>query len=162
MKIYIGVFGLLFAIIGCGENENSGAKVNRIPSVDETSIAVTSDILCFERYSGNRNQDTASIALVINDNEVTGKYANIPYEKDARVGTISGTRSADIIKGVWKFQQEGMNDSLAFEFKLGAEYLLQKPTSFDPNTGRETLADTASFSLKYTKVDCRAVNARLE
>ncbi|NEU09085.1 hypothetical protein GZH53_12235 [Flavihumibacter sp. R14] len=161
MKIYFGVFALLFATTGCSQNENRETEVSNKAVVEETSVSATSDTLCYERYSGNRNQDTASIALVINDNTVTGSYENIPYQKDARKGTLSGIRSGDIIKGIWRFQQEGMNDSIPFEFKLDKEDLLQKPTSFDVTTGRETLADTASFSLKFTKIDCKAVNPRI-
>lgn len=161
MKVYFGVYALLVAMVGCGQNEKSVEQASDTTLMEKTPLAATSDTLCYERYSGSRNQDTASIMLFINGNKVTGRYANIPFEKDARKGTLSGIRSGDMIKGTWRFQQEGVSDSLPFEFKLDTDHLLQRATSFDRNTGRETLADTASFSLKFTKLDCKAVNNRI-
>ena len=119
--------------------------------------AIASDTLCFQRYSGLTSQDTASVKLIIEENEVRGQYSNLPHEKDSRVGTIAGIKNGDLIKGMWYYQQEGMDDSLAVEFKLQDDKLLQKNTSFDMKTGREFLSDTATFNLEYRKIDCEIV-----
>lgn len=112
-----------------------------------------SDTLCFERISGLQKQDTASVSMIINGDKVAGHYENIPFEKDARKGTITGSRTRENISGVWVYSQEGIKDSINFEFKLQNDVLLQKPTSYDSN-GKEVLTDTASFSLAFQKANC--------
>lgn len=49
--------------------------------------------------------------------KISGSYENRSFQKDARQGRISGIRTNDIIKGLWIYTQEGMTDSLPFDFK---------------------------------------------
>ena len=113
------------------------------------------DTLCFVRLSGLQSQDTTSLKMIIDGEIVSGQFATFPFQKDSRIGMISGVKTGEIIKGVWHYQQEGVDDSLAFEFMLQSDRLLQKQTSFDENTGREYLNDTASFRLEFQKQDCK-------
>jgi len=161
MKMYAAMFGLSLAISACTQTGTVKLRGDSTrQDADSLAIAGT-ETLCFERYSGNRNQDTASIRLVLKGNNVSGSYANIPYEKDARIGTISGTRSGNVMKGIWRFQQEGMSDSVGFEWKIEDDMLLQKQTGFDSSSGREVLSDTAAFSQEYLRVDCQSLNSRI-
>ncbi len=112
------------------------------------------DTLCFESYGGLQNQDTASIELILKGGEVSGKFSNFPYQKDKRVGLIRGTRTGDMIKGIWEYQQEGITDSINFEFKLQDSALLQKETRFNPATGKETLDQNCAFNKKFLRLNC--------
>ena len=161
MKTYIVLLMLAFAIGACTQTGTIKLNGDSTRVEQDSSLVAGSETLCFERYSGSRNQDTASVKLVLDGTRVTGSYANLPFEKDARIGTISGTRSGNIIKGMWRFQQEGMTDSIAFEFKIDDDRLLQKPTSFDPTSGREALSDTSGYSLEYKRLDCDTSNLRI-
>jgi len=62
-----------------------------------------------------------------------------------------------VIKGIWKYQQEGINDSIPYEFKLQGDRLLQKETRYDTKTGREFLPDTADFNVEFSMTDCQRV-----
>jgi len=162
MRTYITLLTLAVAVGACTQKGTTRLTGDSTLTATDTSVSAASETLCFERYSGSRMQDTASIKLVLSGNKVTGSYANIPYEKDARIGTINGTRSGNVMKGVWRFQQEGMTDSILFEFKIEGDKLLQRQTSFDPASGRESLSDTASLSLEYVRLDCQSANARIK
>ena len=148
-------FLLLAFLTALGACTQNNQPADHAASVESEAV-ISSDTLCFQRYSGLANQDTASVKLIIYGNEVRGQYTNLPHGKDSRVGTIAGIKKGDLIKGMWYYQQEGTNDSLGIEFKLQHGKLLQKQTGFDRNTGREFLSDTASFSLKFVQIDCKA------
>ena len=154
MKRPVILFAFLWTLGACTQTNQPSDHTASV----ESEAAIVSDTLCFQRYSGLTNQDTASVKLIIDGNNVTGQYTNLPHEKDGRFGSITGIKTGDLIKGMWRYQQEGMDDSIGFEFKLQDDKLLQKNTSFDMNTGREFLSDTASFSLKYVKIACETVD----
>ena len=161
MKIIIYLGAILFVLSGClqqsAENQQSGNR----SVVQQKSINPDIDTLCFERYSSLKKQDTASIMLIIEGNRASGRFSNFPYQKDARIGTISGSRAGNLIRGTWHYQQEGMQDSIQFEFKLQEDQLLQKATAFDQETGREVFSDTAAFRLVFDEVDCRRNDRRM-
>ena len=136
-----------FFASGCGQNTEQSDR--------NKSVYTRADKLCFERYSGAKNQDTASISLIINGDQVNGSYSNYPFEKDARRGKIKGSKAGNDITGTWYYTQEGIADSVAFHFRLKENYLMQKQSSFDLKSGREYLADTAVLKLKYMKIQCR-------
>ena len=161
MKTYITLLSLAIAVSGCTQKGTIKLTGDSTREVDDSFIETPADTLCFERYSGSRGQDTSSISIVLEDNRVTGKYATFPYEKDARIGTITGIRTGNIMKGMWHYQQEGMRDSLGFEWKIEDDKLMQKQTGFDPASGRERLSDTAQFSLEYQRIDCQSLNYRI-
>lgn len=135
--------------------QNNSSKVTESKIDGRTG---TVDTLCFARYSGLKNQDTAFVKLIIHGDKVSGNFSNIPYEKDSRIGTVTGVKSGSLIKGIWHYQQEGMHDSIAFEFKLEEHKLLQKTTSYNLNTGQEILTDTAGYDIEFSKGDCPSVN----
>ena len=151
----------LFSVFaGCNQPRNQQGKPEK--TSHNKAINVESiDTICFERYSGLKKQDTASVKMIISGTEVHGDYSNFPYQKDARIGKITGKKSGNEIKGFWRYMQEGMNDSIPFEFRLEGDKMLQKKTSFDAVTGRETLSDTSSFSILFDKVNCRNTDYRM-
>jgi predicted small lipoprotein YifL len=158
MKTFVLLTLLIITLAACGSNGNIKLRGENATILNPDSGATKSiDTLCFERYSGLQKQDTASISIIINGNDVTGRYANYPYEKDSRVGTVVGIKSGNFIKGTWRFQQEGMNDTIGFEFELEGNSLRQKQTSYDANSGREVIADTATFNLEFIKRDCKQI-----
>ena len=142
---------LLFCISSC----NSNLKSSKLDSSSTDSASqFPQRQLCFQRLEGTANQDTSFITLIINEDQVTGTLNHIPHEKDSRKGTISGNIKDDEIKAVWLYMQEGMNDTLAVEFKLGKEILMQKSYGIDSKTGRQILTDSSTYSIKYTKIAC--------
>lgn len=153
MKKILFLPALIIALAGCTQSNNP--KTNEF----KRNVQVeTADTLCFNRFSGLENQDTSFVKIIINGDKVLGNFSNIPNEKDARIGTITGVKSGSIIKGMWHYKQEGMNDSIAYEFKLQDNILLQKKTSYDVSTGREMLSDTAAFSVEFSQVDCQSAD----
>lgn len=157
MKRPILLLTFIASFAACTQNIPIKSSGDGASESENTSVATT-DTLCFARYSGLQKQDTASVRFILDGNKVSGQLANYPYEKDSRVGIIAGIKSGDIIKGTWHYQQEGRMDSIGFEFKLEGNSLLQKQTSYDMNTGREMLTDTAGFSLEFIKLDCEKIN----
>jgi len=109
---------------------------------------------CFLRLTGTQLQDSAYIQLVARNETVSGIYHVMPYEKDARRGTVLGTLEDNVFDLVWTFSQEGMQDTLRVVFKLQDGKLLQKPLSVDTLTGRQFTPDSSPFSDVYDRVDC--------
>ena len=160
MKLIISLFVVFCGLTACtGSNNNTAVSehTDTIAGKDPGGI----ETLCFRRLEGTANQDTSYAQIVINNDKVTGILATIPFEKDSRIGTLLGTRENDMIKGVWVYMQEGMQDTLDVEFKLDADRLVQKSFSVDPKTGRQFLDDKGSFSIEFNKIDCDQLPQKL-
>jgi len=145
----------LFVIYACNlsEKENQ-TTVSTIQKAPTNTKAITTASLCFRQVTGRQNQDTAWIVLIINQQQVTGSYVNLPFEKDARRGTLSGIKKEEEISALWTFMQEGQLDSLPVQFRLTNNQLWQKPFSYNKNTGRAYLADTTSYSVIFQETNC--------
>ena len=70
------------------------------------------------------------------------------------MGTIQATKNGELIKGVWIYMQEGINDTLEVEFKLSGDKLVQKNYSIDSKTGREVFSEGSVFNIEFNKVNC--------
>ncbi|MGV8879842.1 MAG: hypothetical protein ACOH2A_12510 [Sphingobacteriaceae bacterium] len=149
---YLQFFSLLtlpcFLLLACN---SSPVQQQSDDSLVRRDIIPDSSKLCFQH---TENRDTSSIQLIISGSLVEGKFSSVPFEKDARRGNIRGTKQGDIIKGLWRYMQEGVIDSLDVEFKLKDNQLLQKEFSVDKQTGREVLESSASFNILFSAVDC--------
>lgn len=121
---------------------------------NERNTADNEQKYCFLRLGGTQLQDSAYIQLVARNETVSGIYNEIPYEKDARRGTVLGTLANDIFDLIWTFSQEGIQDTLRVVFKLNDGKLLQKPLSVDTLTGRQRTLDSSRFSSVFEPVDC--------
>ena len=75
------------------------------------------------RCSDTKNQDTASILLIINGDQVNGSYFNYSFKKDARGGMIKGSKAGNDITETWYYTQEGIADLVPFHFRLEGNYL---------------------------------------
>lgn len=150
MKKLIASVSIVFTLFACGSNEKNNTSQDTLANVDKAE----KQIICFRHLQGRANQDTTTLKLEINGERVSGTFQHVPFEKDSRKGTINGTRKGDIIQANWFYMQEGMNDTLALEFKLSGDELLQKTYSYDQETGSEKLTDTSSFSIKFYKIAC--------
>lgn len=153
MKIFLISISALIFFAGCKSNNTQNATLSDSISSDSLLQQKTYEI-CFQRLEGSSNQDTSTLHLIIDNEQVSGDFNHIPYQKDSRKGTVKGLKNADIIKGVWTYMQEGVTDTLSVEFKLSGNQLLQKTFGVDENTGRQKLTDTSAFSILYTKIDC--------
>ncbi len=123
-------------------------------AVDENDEPVV-QTLCFQKLTGTSNQDTTSLKLIVDRDKVTGDFAHYPKGKDRRVGKINATKDDELIKGVWVYMQEGMNDTLQVEFKLSEDKLVQKNYTVDPKTGREVFSEASVFNIEFDKIDCK-------
>jgi hypothetical protein len=115
------------------------------------------ETLCFQRIEGLTSKDTSFVRLIINKNNVSGNFMYLPYEKDSRVGTINGSKQKNIIKGIWTYMQEGMQDTLSVEFQLDGNTLMQKSYHVDPKTGRQFLGADSPFDLEFKKIECDVI-----
>lgn len=109
---------------------------------------------CFLRLEGTELQDSSYIQLIARNETVSGVYNVIPFEKDARRGTVLGKSEDDIFDLVWTFSQEGVQYTLRVVFKLQNGKLLRKPLTVDTLSGRQITSDTSTFSEVYEPVDC--------
>lgn len=147
----LAIVSIALMLYACGNNQKANTLEDTLAEANKAGERST---ICFRRLQGQANQDTTMLKLEINGEQVSGTFQHIPFEKDSRKGTIEGTRKGDIIKANWVYMQEGMNDTLAVEFKLSGDELLQKTYGYEKETGREILTDTSSFSIKFTKINC--------
>ena len=147
MKL-ITMFGVLLIIASCSaDGTRNAAKTNT------TVKAPIAQALCFLSTAGNNSRDSTSIELVIKNNKITGQMNWLPYQKDSRKGTLTGTINNDTINAIWTFMQEGVKDTLALNFKIDNSHLLQKPLKLNPQTGREQTDASAGYTLSYATND---------
>jgi len=135
-------------LLSCRQAAN---KQEALPANKTTSNkAPIANALCFLLIE---NRDSTSIELVIKNNKVTGIMNWLPYQKDSRKGTLSGTINHDRVQATWSFMQEGMKDTLNLRFKLDSNRLLQKPLIYNAKTGRQQTNTSANYTLAYHTSD---------
>jgi hypothetical protein len=134
----------------CGDQPN--VETNQQEPAQPATVMPGAKDYCFRRVTG---KDTFRVHLHVEDGTVSGNMDNIPDQKDARRGNITGVISGDEIKAVWHFQQEGMNDSIPIAFKLKEEALMQRPSVVNPSSGREEPDTKADYTISIPKVSCK-------
>ncbi|MEJ7693012.1 hypothetical protein [Daejeonella sp.] len=159
MKRLIILFAATLSFAACT------SQPDRATAITDTTVAVNTSVddshaavgqkMCFQKLAGTSNQDTTSLKLVMAGDKVTGDFGHYPKEKDQRVGKINATRDGELIKGIWVYMQEGMNDTLQVEFKLSGNKLIQKNYTVNPKTGREVFSEASVFNIKFDKIDCK-------
>ncbi|MCD6064153.1 MAG: hypothetical protein K0R82_2064 [Flavipsychrobacter sp.] len=144
----------------CGDVVNEAEQKSDSAAVSEALEAAGEvntheiDSLCYLLAGGTTKQDTKSLKLVMQGDEVTGVLMYLPHQKDARFGRIRGSRDGDIMFGTWYYEQEGMKDSVGVSFKRDGSDILQQPSSFNEKTGKEYLNTSAPYSIRYSRTDC--------
>jgi hypothetical protein len=158
MKRLMILFAATLSMAACtSKPDKSGAETSDTTVAATTDVATTepvSQTVCFQKLDGTANQDTTRLKLNIDGSNVSGEFGSYPKEKDRRVGKITATKDGELIKGVWVYMQEGMNDTLQVEFKLDGDKLVQKSYSVDSKTGREVITSASVFDREFMKVDC--------
>lgn len=112
---------------------------------------------CYELREG---QDVAYVRLHLNGNAATGDFLNLPYEKDAAIGTFSGTLKENQISATWKYTQEGMEQVLPVVFRIDGNKLSRQEWAYDPATGEAKLDPNGKFAYVYSPVDCAKLPAK--
>jgi hypothetical protein len=135
-------------LLSCGNQSQTKSPVSEPGQQPDTA---TSKDYCFRQLAG---KDTLRVHLHVEGDKVTGNMDNLPDQKDARRGNITGVMINDEIKAVWHFQQEGMNDSISVDFKLTEEALKQRPSVVNQSSGREEPNTKADYTISIPKVDC--------
>lgn len=136
-------------LLSCGNQSQTKSPVEETEQPGAT-IPETKDY-CFRQLTG---KDTLSVRLHVEGDKVTGNMDNIPDQKDARHGNITGVIVDNEIKAVWHFSQEGMDDSMQVAFKLGEEALMQRPSAVNQSSGREEPDTKANYTISIPKVAC--------
>lgn len=150
MKNYLTLLVAISSLYSCTNNHPKDKSVSEKPTSDSVY-----DTLCYQKVSGISHQDTATIQLLIHGKSVSGRFSNVPSEKDSRIGTLTGTKENDVITGIWAYSQEGMADSLPIVFKLIGNTLVQKNYFFDTKSGRDMITDKSKFSIVFNEIKCR-------
>ncbi|BAV07239.1 hypothetical protein SAMN05421788_102138 [Filimonas lacunae] len=153
----IGYTALLIAgLTACNNNPGNGTSKDSasITTADSAKAPIS---LCFQRYAGPLRQDTFTVHLIIDGSNVTGELVEMPFQKDARRGTLAGAMKDKTVTATWSYIQEGQQDTLPVVLKFKDGNVLQQPYQYDAKTGREILKDTSSFSLEFTPVDCTKI-----
>lgn len=142
--------------IACNTNQKTGSTSSDTTMITDSSqnIASQTDTLCFRNLGGTKNQDTTYLKFIVQSDRVTGSMSWMPYEKDARRGTITGTKTGETINAVWNFMQEGVTDSVKVSFSMSGNKLMQQEFTTDTATGRQVLTADAPYSIQYTQIDC--------
>lgn len=142
---------LCFTVAACTSTEKEGGLGDTVINGDTVATKIEGEAtsMCFVRTEGNGNQDTTSIELVIKDDKVSGQMYWHPFEKDSRKGSLNGTLKGDTVYATWAFMQEGMQDTLALQFLIKDDKLMQRPLKLNAKTGREQTDNTAAFTLLH-------------
>lgn len=109
---------------------------------------------CFIRTDGTDQTDTTTVRFTIGADKLEGEMNWIPKEKDSRKGVLVGTIDGDEITAVWRYMQEGMEDSMEVKFKFAPNQLAQKPLIVNTSTGVQETDKAADYTLIYTPVGC--------
>ncbi|MGN8071938.1 hypothetical protein [Mucilaginibacter sp. 22184] len=158
IKLCLLVAGMMAA--SCSGNHSNNTDTLGTAGKKDTALANAADApvvnmqYCFYHTDGTAAQDTTTVNILINGDQVTGKMNWVPKEKDARKGTISGKLNGNAIKALWTFSQEGSKDTMSVEFQLRGNALAQKPYSYDAKTGRQQTNTKADYSIIYNMKNC--------
>jgi len=155
MKYFNLLCGASLLIASCSSNsnktENKDADKADSAKLTATPATATDTSRCFLLTEGTKNQDSTTIELAIKNNKVTGQMNWLPYQKDSRKGTLTGTATGDTINAVWSFMQEGVKDTIGLKLLLKGNRLMQKPLTFDAKTGRQHTDEKAGYTVIYTE-----------
>lgn len=152
---YLLIFAIALAsCTGSGNRSSEESKQIDDDTANTTVNRPEQKSYCFIRTEGTEQQDTTIVKFSINADRLEGEMNWIPKEKDSRKGVLVGTITGDEITAVWRYMQEGMNDSMAVAFKFASDQLAQKPLRVNTNTGAQETDDSADYTLLYTPMRC--------
>lgn len=134
------------------ETETKESNIDTENEVAERSV-------CYLRTAGSNHQDSFAIQLYIKGKAVTGDMKYLPWEKDARSGTIEGSIDDNIVTADWHCTQEGMDFTVPISFRIEEGKLLQQQSDYNEN-GEEYLPKEAPYTIDYTEVDCDLIPTR--
>ncbi len=152
---------MILFIAACGDNEAKNEKnANEVMNEEEAIMKHSfPDELCYLMTEGSNNEDSNIIHLKFNGNNVTGEMKLLPWQKDASVGIIQGTKTGDIINLEWIYFQEGMKYTEPVVLKMYDNKVMQKATEVNDN-GETIIPEGAGFVRSYKKVDCSVLPER--
>lgn len=136
-------------LLSCSDQPK--AETNQQEAAQPATVMHEAKDYCFRKVTG---MDTFRAHLHVEDGKVSGNMDNIPDQKDARRGNITGVIVGDEIRAVWHFSQEGMDDSMQVAFKLTEDALKQRPSIVNQSSGREEPDMKADYTISIPKVGC--------
>lgn len=140
---------LILTMASCSapDDHKSGADtINSDTPAKPANKPQAATSLCFIR---TEKRDTTSVEMIIKGTAVTGQMNWLPFEKDSRKGTLRGVIKNDTINAIWDFEQEGMKDTLALQFVIKDDKLIQRPLKVNSSTGRQQTDRAAEFTVLY-------------
>jgi hypothetical protein len=139
---------LSIAMAACTSSDDKQGAGDTVINGDTVATKLEAS-MCFLRTEGTKNQDTTSTELVIKNGKVSGQMYWHPFEKDSRKGTLAGTLKGDTVYATWSFMQEGMQDTMALQFLIKGDKLMQKPLIANAKTGRQQTDASAGFTVLH-------------
>jgi hypothetical protein len=149
------LFSMLFSCNPPEADHAPGTAAVANPPVAVSEEATLPGTMCFLKVEG---RDTSRIQLTITGSQISGNYDWLPYEKDARRGTLKGTMEGSgaeqKIQATWSYMQEGMSQELPFEAMLIRETLRQRDYEYDTQTGAQKLSTAVTYPVVFNAVAC--------
>lgn len=135
---------------------------NQIEQIDTANTA-GSEIkeLCYLDVTQSKNDpaiiDTMSLTVSINGKNVTGIYNWLPYEKDRKTGTYTGTINDSVVNAIYTYNSEGQVQKEELIFKLNNQTALIKFGEMVEQNGIWKFKDskTAKFNTVLKQTACK-------
>ena len=156
MKRYLFILTTLFFAACNGAEEHSATTDNMAPVPEAATLP---DTFCYLRTEGTELQDSFVVKLVVDGHNVSGEMKYLPWQKDASIGTLKGTKTNNILKLTWTYWQEGMETMEKVAFKLEDDKAHQQLPAYN-DRGEMYLPENAEYRDVYTLVDCSIFPAR--
>lgn len=127
---------------------------NQIVADDESVVEIETSVMENLCFSKNDNGFVQEMKIEIEEDNVTGEFNTIPVEKDASMGTISGTKTDNTITAVYEYMIEGQVQREEISIVLNdAAAVITRPGKVEVNGevierdgGMETVLDLPKVS----------------
>jgi hypothetical protein len=123
-------------------------------SAQSSLIVTESKEFCFRKISGIQNRDTLEMSFRITGKSIQGELRQAIFEKDQRIGPISGEWNGRLFRVAWFYQQEGIRDTLPVQFLITPAGVLMAPLGEGEKTGGQAAnIDTGNW-ITIQQVSC--------
>ena len=155
-NIFLITVSILMFFSACGTSGEEAHKDTTDSATKNAPLKVQSgERLCFQL---DFKKDISELKLNIEGDKVTGELNILPFEKDAAIGTLVGTKKDNMIYAEWNYIIEGNKQIEEVEFKLEGDKAFQRLGEFEDKNGKLMLKPTTEkilYSDPMLKVDCK-------
>ena len=145
----------------CNNNESpkettvtSTTNADSVTAITETKVTAPSK-MCYA-FTG---KDTATLSLVVNENNVMGDLMYKIAGKDKNTGAFTGTMMGDTLLGDYKFMSEGKESTRQVAFLVKDNMAVEGYGASEEKNGKMVFKNTGSLNfgkgISMTKTDCK-------